>query len=180
MEENIKQERTAPEKAEQSAVPDEAQTAPGQDIAEQAESREDFQSLIRGKYREEYLRHAAALLAEQAEQTNRYLAYRELQRQAEALRQSYPDFDLNRELEDPVFVRLIRNQVDLAAAYEVVHRRELAEAEARRERMRKHPPENGLSRAASPAILQADPRALSREERKQLRRRAAKGEEIVW
>ena len=36
-------------------------------LAEQAEPKEDFQSLIRGKYRAEYLRHAAGLLAAQAE-----------------------------------------------------------------------------------------------------------------
>ena len=174
-EEIIKQERK-PESKPESKPEGKPETA----LPERVEQTESFQELIRGKYREDYLQALGEALAAQARETDRYLAYRELQRQAEALRQSYPDFDLNRELEDPVFVRLIRNQVDLAAAYEVVHRRELAEAEARRERMRKHPPENGLSRAASPAILQADPRALSREERKQLRRRAARGEEIVW
>ena len=133
-----------------------------------------------GRYREDYLRQAAALLAGQAEQTNRYLAYRELRHQAEALKQTYPDFDLNRELEDPTFARLIRNQVDPATAYEVVHRRELAEAAARRERILRHPVENGLDRAAAPALLQTDPRALTASERRQLRRRAARGEEIVW
>ena len=147
--------------------------------AEQTENREDFRSLIRGKYREDYLRHAASLLAEQAEQTNRYLAYRELKQKAEALRQTCPDFDLNRELEDPTFLRLIRNQVDPATAYEVVHRRELAKAAARRERAEQHPAENGLNRASA-AVLRADPRALTAQERKQLRRRAARGEEIVW
>ena len=147
---------------------------------EQGEERENFQSLIRGRYREDYLRHTAALLAEQAEQTNRYLAYRELRRQADTLKETYPDFDLNRELEDPTFLRLIRGRVDPATAYEVVHRRQLAEESARRERIRRHPVENGLTGGASPAVLQTDPRALSREERKQLRRRAARGEEIVW
>ncbi len=177
--EEVKLEQTASSGTEQSAPP--ADPAPGKAaVPEQAEGREDFQSLIRGRYREDYLRHAAALLAEQAEQTNRYLAYRELRQQAEALRETYPDFDLNRELEDPTFLRLIRSRVDPATAYEVVHRKELAEEAARRERLERHPVENGLARGASPAVLQTDPRALSREERRQIRRRAARGEEIVW
>ena len=173
MEEERKPEQT--ESAEAVSAPSAApeQESPGQ-------PEEDFQSLIRGRCREDYLHWAAALLAEQAQQTNRYLAYRELRRQAETLKETYPDFDLNRELEDPTFLRLIRGRVDPATAYEVVHRRQLAEESARRERIRRHPVENGLTGGASPAVLQTDPRALSREERKQLRRRAARGEEIVW
>ena len=176
MEEVNKQKQTEAAQTGQTAGAEEQKQIP----AEQEESREGFQSLIRGKYREDYLRHAAALLAEQAEQTNRYLAYRELKQKAEALRETYPDFDLNRELENPAFLRLIRNGVDPADAYEVVHRRELAEAAARRERIERHPAENGLDCAVSPAVLRTDPRALTPQERKQLRRRAARGEEIVW
>lgn len=149
-------------------------------LPEQAEVREDFQSLIRGKYREEYLNHVAALLAEQARQTQAYQRFRDLQAKAEALKQTYPDFDLRKELENPTFLRLIQNDVEPAAAYEVVHRQELAESAARKARMERHPMENGLDRGAAPAVLRADPRALTRQERKQLRRRAARGEEIVW
>ena len=149
-------------------------------LPEQEEVREDFQSLIRGKYREEYLRHVAALLAEQAEQTKRYRDFCDLKEQAGRLKQTYPGFDLLKELENPTFLRLIQNRVDPGTAYEVVHHEELTEAAARRRRMERHPLENGLDRGSAPAVLRADPRALTRQERKQLRRRAARGEEIVW
>ena len=61
----------------------------------------------------------------------------------------------------------------------MVHRQELAGAAARRARMERHPLENGLDRGSVPAVLRTDPKALTPQERRQLRRRAARGEEIV-
>ena len=169
-EEIIKQERkpeSKPEGKPETALP------------ERVEQTESFQALIRGKYREDYLQALGEALAAQAQETERYLAYRELQMQARALRTEYPDFDLDRELENPAFVRLLNSAVDPRTAYEVVHHRELCRREAQLARNAARPQENGLA-AAPAALARPDPRALSPQERKALRRRAAKGGEIVW
>jgi len=142
---------------------------------EQEEQKASFQDLIRGEYREAYLQQAAALLRAQAEQTDRYLAYRELQHRGELIHEKHPEFDLLRELEDPGFARLVENGVDPETAWEVVRRQG-----APRPELEDRPRENGLGRTLAPAVFQSDPRQLTREERAQLRRRAARGEQIVW
>ena len=149
-------------------------------LEERVEQTEDFQTLIRGKYREDFEKALAQALEAQAVQTRRYLAYRELQRQGEALKTRYPDFDLMRELENPDFARLVNNGVDPRTAYEVVHHGELVQAEEARAQNAARPLENGLGPAATATVFQSDPRRLTRQERKLLRKRAARGEEIVW
>ena len=147
---------------------------------ERTEQSESFQELIRGRYREDYLKALAEALEAQARETGRYLAYRELMAKAEAVKQDYPDFELERELENPEFARLLENGVEPGTAYEVVHHRELADRAARLTRNAARPRENGLGSAAPVAVTGADPKNLTRAERRQLRRRAARGEEIVW
>ena len=160
------------------AAPFPAAPAPAAPQAEQAETKEDFQALIRGKYRDDYLRAVSGLLAAQLRETGRYQAWKALRSGAESLRQTYPDFDLDRELEDPTFARLLQAGVDLRTAYEVVRREDLRQA--RRAARAARPEENGLGRAPAGAPCRPDPRALTPQERRQLRRRAARGEEIVW
>lgn len=148
--------------------------------AERTEQTESFQELIRGKYREDYLKALGEALSAQARETRRYLAYRELMIEAEAVKARYPDFDLERELEDPGFARLLNSGVDPRTAYEVSHHDELMRRAARLERNAAHPQENGLGGAPAAAVTRPDPRQLTRAERRALRRRAARGEEIVW
>lgn len=150
------------------------------ELTEQLESREDFQSLIHGRYQKEYAAHVAGLLAAQAEQVRRYQAYRDLRAQAAALRERYPDFELDREMADKTFATLVDNGVSLEIAYEVVHREALDRERSARARSENHPVENGLGGDSLATVTRPDPRALTRAERRQLRRRAARGEEIVW
>lgn len=167
MEEEIKKE---PESLEDPKVPL---------LEERVEQKEDFQTLIRGRYREEFEQALTQALSAQARETQRYLAYRELRQQGEAVKSKYPDFDLMRELENPAFARLVNNAVDPQTAYEVVHHGDLAQAETIRAQNAARPLENGLGSAAV-TVFHRDPKALTRQERRQLRRRAARGEEIVW
>ena len=147
---------------------------------ERAEQQESFQELIRGKYREDYLAALGQALQAQARETERYLAYRELRDRAEALKAEYPDFELERELEDPGFARLLNNGVDPKTAYEVTHHEELTGRARQLARNAARPLENGLAGSSQAALTQPDPRQLTRAERRALRRRAARGEEIVW
>lgn len=158
----------------------EKQTEQTPDLTERLEPAEDFQSLIHGRYQREYAEHVAGLLAAQADQIRRYQDYRKLRSEAEALRERYPDFDLDKELQNETFAALLENRVDLETAYEVVHRQALAREREVRARSEAHPAENGLGSASLATVTRPDPRALTRQERRSLRRRAARGEEIVW
>ena len=147
---------------------------------ERTEQTESFRDLIRGKYREDYLKALSEALCAQVRETDRYLAYRDLLAKADAVRSSYPDFDLDRELEDPQFARLLNSGVEPRTAYEVVHHRELTGRASRLAENDARPQENGLGSGSLAAVVKADPKSLTRAERKLLRRRAARGEEIVW
>lgn len=147
---------------------------------ERVEQTECFQDLIRGKYREDYLKALSEALCAQARETNRYLAYRELQAKLEGVRAQYPDFDPDRELENPAFARLLNSGVEPLTAYEVVHHRELSGRAARIAENAARPQENGLGSTSIATVTKPDPRTLTRQERKALRRRAARGEEIIW
>ena len=146
---------------------------------ERTEQVQSFQELIQGQYREDYLKALEEALSAQARETERYLAYRELIGRAEALKAEYPDFDLERELENPTLARLVENGVDLRTAYQVVRQEARSRREARLAQHAARPQETGLGGAAS-ALSKPDPRNLTRQERRALRRRAARGEEIVW
>ena len=175
-EEIIKQERK-PESKPEGKPEGKPETALPRERVEQTES---FQELIRGKYREDYLQALGEALAAQARETERYLAYRELRDRAEALKAEYPDFTLERELENPGFARLLNNGVDPKTAYEVVHHAELTGRDRQLARNAARPLENGLAGGSQAALTQPDPRQLTRAERRALRRRAARGEEIIW
>ena len=147
---------------------------------ERVEQSESFQELIRDKYREDYLKAMQEALSVQAREFNRYLAYRELMAQVETTRTRYPDFDLERELENPDFARMLRCGLDPRTAYEVIRSRDL---DSRKQRLAENacrPQENGLGNGSLATVSKPDPRSLTRQERRALRRRAAHGEEIVW
>lgn len=130
------------------------------------------------------LRYVEGLEAEKAERDS-YDNYMRLTAQAEKARELYPNLDLNTEMDNPEFARLIRNNVPVDTAYFVVHKDELTAAmmqtaaQKNAEAMsnsiqagQNRPRENGLGRqAAANAQRMFDPRNMSREERKQLRYR---------
>ena len=147
---------------------------------EQVEEKEDFQRLIRGKYREAYLRQAAELLAAQAAAYRRYERYRAIRAEAEALKKDHPDFDLGKELENARFAALVHGGASLSDAYALVHREELGRSDSVRSAGAAQPLENGVGKHAAAAVCSPDPRSLTPKERRQLLRRAAKGETIIW
>lgn len=130
------------------------------------------------------LRYVEGLEAEKAERDS-YDNYMRLTAQAEKARELYPNLDLNTEMDNPEFARLIRNNVPVDTAYFVVHKDELTAAmmqtaaQKNAEAMsnsiqagQNRPRENGLGRqAAANTQRMFDPRNMTREERKQLRYR---------
>jgi len=114
-----------------------------------------------------------------------------LARQAQAAKERYPDFDLSREMENPVFARLTAPGVgiDPETAYEVVHGRSLRTLQ-RHEDIRRiahavasgslRPDENALMGSQAAPGIATDPRNLSPQARQDIRRRVEKGERVTF
>ncbi len=100
--------------------------------------------------------------------------------QGDALRQIYPSFDLNTELQNPRFFELTKPgvNVDVRTAYEVVHRDEIIggamqyTAEQTAQKLSSamasganRPSENGLSSSTGPINLNTDFRKMATEDR---------------
>ena len=159
-----------------------------------AVSRDEQEALLRGLGAEttELLRQLNQRPdSAQAEETMRE-AFRQLRRQAEALRQLMPNFDLDQEMRNPAFVRLVHPDVglDVETAFQVAHRRELepmllnyAVHEASRQMAQsvatgqRRPPENGATQEA--VEVTEDPRLWSREQKEAIRERVRRGERVV-
>lgn len=123
-----------------------------------------------------------------------YEEYLQVKAQAEQAKKLFPNFDLNAEMGNPDFARLIRAHVPVETAYKVIHADEITAAmmqhTAQQQAMaisntiqagQARPSENGLGRTSPANITRiTDPRQLTREQRKELRRRASRGEKIVW
>lgn len=116
----------------------------------------------------------------------------DLQEQARQFAAQVPEFDLEKELEDPTFARLTAPQVgvSLEDAYYLVHRKQLQADAAAQTAMQianairsgsMRPEENGTA-AYSPTVTTFDYRSASREQRnalkRQIRMAAARGEKV--
>ena len=126
-----------------------------------------------------------------AEDANRR-AYQEMHRQAEELKSVYPDFDLDTELMNPEFTKLLRNGVSPRTAFEVIHKDEIipaamqwavqqtqAAAAKAVAANASRPTENGIS-SQSAAQVKTDVSKLTREQLLEYRQRAMRGEKFSF
>ena len=110
--------------------------------------------------------------------------------QAEEARKVYPGFDLRAEMNNPKFVDLLRSNIDVRTAYEVLHKDEIIPAAMQftaktvESKLAKkiasgsaRPAENGMG-SGSPAVVKSDVSQLSKEDRAEIIRRVARGEKI--
>ena len=125
---------------------------------------------------------------EQHENANRlYAAWMD---QAENARQTYPSFDLKSEMANPRFVDLLRSNIDVKTAYEVIHKDEIIPAAmqfAAQQIEQKvankikaggaRPSENGMSSQGA-AVIKSDVSQLSKADRAEIIRRVQAGERI--
>lgn len=115
-----------------------------------------------------------------------------LQRQGDALKQTFPQFDLAKELRNPAFARMTSPNVGISVedAYYAVHRKEIQTAamqftaQKTAQQManairagQNRPAENGTSNQA-PSVTTFDYAHASREQREELKRRIRRGEKI--
>lgn len=132
---------------------------------------------------------AAREAAERMAQKNATLA--RWQAEADALKQTYPDFDLESEIANQDFTRLLGNGVAMQTAYEVVHHDELvtgamqyavqrtAGAVAASVRANGLRPVEGAGTGSAPASASMDVHKMTREQRADVVRRAMRGERIT-
>ena len=109
-----------------------------------------------------------------------------LKAQAEETKRAYPDFDFEKELKNSEFLRLLRLGVNVKNAYEVVNIDSILDKNSKSAERKvvdsirskgNRPVENG-SEGASGILLSGNASKLSRKERAELAKRAAKGETI--
>lgn len=114
------------------------------------------------------------------------------QREAEALKGEYPDFDLNAEVGNPQFLEMLKAGVPVRHAYEVMHLGDIKHSAAQQaakqtekqvtETIRAkgaRPAENGTA-SASGVVVKSDPSRLTRADRAEIARRVARGEQISF
>ena len=112
--------------------------------------------------------------------------------EAEQLKNFYPSFNLQQELTNPQFGKMLGAGVGLKAAFEALHHDEIMtgamQATARKiakktadgiASRQNRPPENGLGSHAS-AVIKSDVSKLTKEGRREIARRAARGEKISF
>ena len=110
--------------------------------------------------------------------------------QAEAAKMVYPSFDMQAEMNNPRFVDLLRNNIDVRTAYEVLHKDEIIPAAMQftaqtvESKIAKkiasngaRPSENGMS-SQSAAVVKSDVSQLSKADRAEIIRRVQRGEKI--
>lgn len=112
--------------------------------------------------------------------------------QEQATKQVYPSFNMEAELQNPEFVNLITNNVDVKTAYEVIHRDEIIPAamqfaaQAVEQNISKkiaangvRPSENGTGSRAS-AVVKSDVSKLTKMDIDEVARRVARGERVTF
>ena len=112
--------------------------------------------------------------------------------QAEKAKAVYPSFDLRAEMNNPKFLELLRANIDVRTAYEVVHKDDIIPAamqftaQAVEQKLTKkimangaRPTENGLSSQGA-AQVKGDVSQLSKADRAEVQRRVARGEKITF
>jgi len=116
--------------------------------------------------------------------------YASWMQQAEDARKVYPTFDIKAEMSNPEFVKLLKSNVDVRTAYEVLHKDEIIPAAmqftARTVEQKlankimagsSRPNENGM-KSQSAAVIKSDVSQLSKADRAEIIRRVQRGEKI--
>ena len=129
-------------------------------------------------------------MQEQETQKEASRMYASWMEQAESTKSVYPSFDLNSELQNPKFVDLLRNNIDVRTAYEVIHKDDIIRGAMHftAQQVEKkvtdrviangaRPAENGMNSQAAP-ITKSDVSQLSKADRAEIIRRVQRGEKI--
>jgi hypothetical protein len=116
--------------------------------------------------------------------------YAQWMEQGKATQNIYPSFDLRAEMQNPKFVDLLKANIDVRTAYEVIHKDDIIPAAMQftaktvEQKLTNkiiangaRPTENGIS-SQSGTVVKSDVSQLSKADRQEIIRRAARGEKI--
>lgn len=129
-------------------------------------------------------------IRERESQDNADRLYASWMRQAEDAKGVYPSFDLQAEMQNPKFVDLLRSNVDVRTAYEVLHKDEIIPAAMQftaktvEQKLTNKIIANGARAAENgnssqgAAVVKSDVSQLSKEDRAEIIRRVQRGEKI--
>ena len=129
-------------------------------------------------------------MQEQQRQENASKLYASWMNQAEEAKKVYPSFDMRAEMNNPKFLDLLKSNIDVRTAYEVLHKDEIIPAAMQftaqtvESKLAKkiasngaRPSENGMS-SQSAAVVKSDVSQLSKADRAEIIRRVQRGEKI--
>ena len=129
-------------------------------------------------------------MEEQNRKENANKVYAQWMEQAEKAKSVYPSLDLRTELQNPQFVNLLRSNVDVKTAFEVLHKDEIIPAAMQytaktvEQKLTNkiiangaRPAENGNS-SQSATVVKSDVSQLSKADRAEIIRRVQRGEKI--
>ena len=130
--------------------------------------------------------------AEEERRENANKVYGEWMKQAESTKQIYPSFDLRAEMQNPKFIDLLRSNIDVRTAYEVIHKDDIIAgamqftAKTVEQKLTNkiiaggaRPSENGNSSQGA-SVTKSDVSALTKADRDEIARRVARGEKISF
>ena len=131
-------------------------------------------------------------MEEQNRKENANKIYTQWMEQAESTKQIYPSFDLRAEMQNSKFVDLLRSNIDVRTAYEVIHKDDII-AGAMQFTAKKveqnltnkiiangaRPAENGNSSQGA-SVTKSDVSALTKADRAEIARRVARGDKISF
>lgn len=133
-----------------------------------------------------------AKMQEAQRQENGKKLYAAWMQQAEEAKKVYPSFDLRAEMNNPKFVDLLRSNIDVRTAYEVLHKDEIIPAAMQftaktvEQKLTNkimangaRPTENGMSSQGA-AVVKSDVSQLSKADRAEIIRRVQRGEKIKF
>jgi len=149
--------------------------------------------------RTKQLEREVAQLRNQNAQSERDRQWNEVVQQAEAAKQVYPNFDLDSEMQNPNFGRLLATMQKsgfpnaVKTVYEIIHKDEImggAMAYAVQQTQNKisnsiqsgmtRPAENGIGQQSTASVGNVDPSKLTKAQIDDIRKRAERGEKITF
>ena len=129
---------------------------------------------------------------EQSRRDNANKLYSQWMEQADKAKAIYPSFDLRAEMQNPKFLDLLRSNVDVRTAYEVIHKDDIISgamqftAKTVEKKLTDkiiangaRPSENGNSSQGA-SVTKSDVSALTKADRDEIARRVARGEKISF
>ena len=162
----------------------------GDTAPDAGERQEDFEDLIRGRYKADFETRVRKILDGRLRDLRHQAAMGRLSRQEPEIQRVYPEFRWQREMDDPGFARLIDAGVEPREAYEMVHRRELTAkamhfAAQMAARQAARVVASGGQRVRentghSASVSRPDPGKLTSQELADIRRRVMDGEKISF